>query len=256
MTFQYMSVDEAIKRTGVRMVVVGNVPSPWGEAAKGILHIKDIEWVAVRLVYDSEPLKQWAGQRSGPVLIYDGEPPRVGWAEILLLTERLAPKPSLLPKDAADRALAFGMAHEILGEQGLAWSRRLQLIQTGLNNAGGFPERVAKYLGKKYGYSPDAGANAGSRVAEVMRMLASRLTAQRQAGSRYYIGDGLTAVDIYSATCMAMFLPLPPEQCRMDVPTRGAFESRDAEIEAALDPILFEHRDRIYAERLELPLSL
>lgn len=41
--FEYVSVDEAIKRNGLRMVVVGDVPSPWGEAAKGILHIKGIE---------------------------------------------------------------------------------------------------------------------------------------------------------------------------------------------------------------------
>jgi glutathione S-transferase len=256
MTFQYVSVDDAIKRSGVRMVVVGGVPSPWGEAAKGILHIKNIAWAAVRLVYDSEPLKEWAGQRSGPVLMYGNEPPRAGWAEILLLSERLAPNPSLLPKQAADRALAFGLAHEMCGEQGLAWSRRLQLIHAGLNSNGGFPERVCKYLARKYGYSPEAGANAGSRVADVLRMLASRLKERRQAGSRYYIGDALTAVDIYSATCMALFMPLPPAQCQMDAPTRAAFESRDDGIEAALDPILFEHRDRIYAERLELPLSL
>ena len=81
MTFQYVSVDEAIKRSGVRMVVVGGVPSPWGEAAKGILHVKNIEWAAVRLVYDSEPLKEWAGQRSGPILVYNDERPRAGWAE-------------------------------------------------------------------------------------------------------------------------------------------------------------------------------
>jgi hypothetical protein len=31
------------------MVVVGEVPSPWGEAAKGFLHIKGVNWVAVRL---------------------------------------------------------------------------------------------------------------------------------------------------------------------------------------------------------------
>src|SRR6187549_610824 len=99
MTFQYASVDEAIKRGGLRMVVVGGVPSPWGEAAKGILHIKRIDWTAVRLVYDSEPLRAWAGQRSGPVAIYDDERPRAGWAEILLLAERLAPAPALLPKD-------------------------------------------------------------------------------------------------------------------------------------------------------------
>ena len=97
MPFDYVSVKEAIKRGGVRMVVVGDVPSPWGEAAKGILHIKGIEWVAVRLAYDSERLKEWAGQRSGPVLIYENERPRSGWAEILLLAERLAPSPSLLP---------------------------------------------------------------------------------------------------------------------------------------------------------------
>jgi len=67
------------------------------------------------------------------------------------------------------------LAHEICGEQGLAWSRRLQLIHAGLDNNGGFPERVSKYLAKKYGYGPEAGANSGSRVADVLRMLASRL---------------------------------------------------------------------------------
>jgi hypothetical protein len=72
MTVQYLGVEEAIKRGGLRMVVVGDVPSPWGEAAKGFLHIKGIEWAAVRLVYDSEPLKDWAGQRSGPVALLIG----------------------------------------------------------------------------------------------------------------------------------------------------------------------------------------
>jgi len=175
MTFAYVSVEEAIKRGGLRMVVVGGVPSPWGEAAKGILHIKGVEWVAVRLDYASEPLKTWAGHRSGPVAIYEDERPRPGWAEILLLAERLAPTPSLLPADPAERALVFGLAHEICGEAGLGWSRRLQLVHTGLQNAGGFPDRVAKYLGKKYGYSPAAGAAAGPRVAELVGMLVARL---------------------------------------------------------------------------------
>ncbi len=245
-----------MRRPDLRMVVVGDVPSPWGEAAKGILHIKSIEWAAVRLVYDSEPLKQWAGERSGPVAVYDNERPRPGWAEILLLAERLAPTPSLLPADPAERALVFGLAHDICGEGGLGWSRRLQLVHAGLQNAGGFPERVCKYLGKKYGYSPAAGAAAGARVAALLGMLTARLKAQQRAGSRYYVGDVLTAVDVYSATFAAMFAPLPPEQCRMDASTRAAFEAWDAQTEAALDPILFAHRDMMYAERLELPLSL
>ena len=149
MTFQYVSVDDAIRRGGLRMVVVGNMPSPWGEAAKGILHIKQIEWVAVRLAYDSEPLKAWSGQLNAPVVIHDDERPRAGWADILLLAERLAPAPSLLPADAAERALVFGLAHEICGESGLGWSRRLQLVHAGLQNTVGFPERVAKYLANR-----------------------------------------------------------------------------------------------------------
>lgn len=53
-----------------------------------------------------------------------------------------------------------------------------------------------------------------------------------------------------------MFAPLPQEQCAMDLVTRAAFETRDAQTEAALAPILLEHRDMMYAEHLELPLSL
>jgi glutathione S-transferase len=256
MTFQYVSVEDAIGRAGLRMVVVGGVPSPWGEAAKGIFHIKGLPWVAVRLAYDSDALKQWAGQRSGPVGIYDNERPRAGWAEILLLSERLAPAPALLPADAAERALVFGLAHELCGEAGLGWSRRLQLVHAGLHNSGGFSERVAQYLGKKYGYSPEAGAAAGVRVAQLLRMLAARLNAQRSAGSRYFVGDSLTAVDVYSAAFMAMFSPLPPEHCAMDAASRVAFELRDAATEAALEPALFEHRDMMYTRHLELPLSL
>jgi hypothetical protein len=59
----------------------------------------------------------------------------------------------------------------------------LQLIHAGLNDQRGFPERVCKYLGKK-------------------------------------------------------------------------FVLRDPRIEAALDPILLQHRDMMFAERSELPLPL
>ena len=256
MSFPYIGVEEARNRNGLRMVVVGNVPNPWGEAAKGILHIKGVAWAAVRLVYDSEPLREWAGQRSGPVAIYDNEQPRSGWAEILLLGDGLAPTPSLLPADPAERALVFGISHEICGEEGLGWSRRLQLIHAGVQKTGGFPEQVAKYLGRTYRYRPEAGVAATPRVAALLRMLAGRLQAQHEKGSRYYVGSSLTAVDVYSATFMALFDPLPHEQCEMAASIRAAFETRDAQTEAALAPILLRHRDMMYAEYLELPLSL
>ncbi len=256
MTVRYVNVDEAIQARGLRMMVVGEVPSPWGEAAKGIFHIKALDWAAVRMVYDSDALKTWAGRLSAPVAVFEDERPRSGWAAILLLAERLAPHPPLLPAEPAERALAFGFAHEICGEAGLAWSRRLQLVHAGLTDGAGFSPRVARYLGQKYGYGPEAGAAAGARVAALLRMLAARLNAQRRAGSRFYLGNALSAVDVYGATAMAVFRPLPPEQCRMNAGLRGAFESLDADTRAALDPILLEHRDMMYERYLELPLSL
>ncbi|WP_233886721.1 hypothetical protein [Paraburkholderia flagellata] len=256
MPLEYIDVETAVQRDGLRMVVIGGVPSPWSEAAKGILHIKGIEWAAVRLAYDSETLKQWAGELSAPVLMVGQERPRRGWAEILLLAERLVPTPSLLPADPAERALAFGLAHELCGESGLGWSRRLQLIHAGLQNSGGFPDRVAKYLGKKYGYSPQAGAAATGRVTALLVMLSARLKAQREAGSAYYIGNTVTAVDIYSASVLGLLRPLPHDVCPMDASVRTAFETRDPETDAALDPVLLEHRDLMYARHLALPLSL
>jgi glutathione S-transferase len=238
------------------MVVVGGLPSPWTEAAKGILHIKGIDWAAVRLAYDDEQLKAWAGQRSAPALIYEKERPRHGWSEILLFAERLAPSPALLPPDPAERTLVFGLAHEICGEEGLGWARRLQLIHSGLQGTGGFVEPVARYLGRKYGYTPETGAAAGARVVALLGMLASRLRAQRETGSRFLVGQALTAADIYSATFMAMFVPLPDQHCKMDARTRTTFETLDAPTKAAIDPILLEHRDMVYADFLELPLSL
>ena len=70
------------------------------------------------------------------------------------------------------------------------------------------------------------------------------------------IGDTLSAADVYSATFMAMFRPLPEEVCMMHPASRASFELLDAETAAALDPVLLEHRDMMYARHLELPLSL
>ena len=256
MSLDFISVEEAIGRRGLRLVVVGGIPSPWSEAAKGILHVKRIPVAAVRLAYDSPALKEWAGQRSAPVAVLDDEPPRDGWAAILLLAERLQPTPPLLPAAAANRALVFGLAHEICGEHGLGWSRRLQLVEAGLQGKGGFAPKVAAYIGKKYGYSPQAGQAATGRVIELLDMLAARLKAQHAAGSDYYVGDSLTAVDIYGATVLALLRPLPQDVCPMDPVTRAAFEFREPATDAALDEVLLRHRAMMYRRHLELPLAL
>ena len=133
MPIEFVDLDAAREAAGLRMVVVSGVPSPWGEAAKGILHVKGIPWKAVRLDQGDDAMAEWTGQRSGPVALLDDEAPRSGWIEILLLAERLAPSPPLLPRDPRERAQMIGWAHEICGEQGLGWVRRLQGVHTGLS---------------------------------------------------------------------------------------------------------------------------
>ena len=257
MPVDYVEFEEAREAPGLRMIVVMGVPSPWGEAAKGILHVKNIPWKAVRLDQGNDAMAEWAGgQRSGPVAFLDDEAPRDGWAEILLLAERLAPEPALLPRDAAERATLLGLCHEICGEQGLGWVRRLQGIHAGLQGETGFPKPVAAYLASKYGYRESDASTYVARTKELLALLSGRLHAQREIESPYYHGHTLTALDIYSATFMALVAPLPPEQCAIVEPMRAAFESIDPETASAVDPILLEHRDFVYAKHLELPLSI
>jgi len=256
MPIEYLDFEAARPRDGLRMVVVSGVPSPWGEAAKGILYVKQIPWVAVRLDTSNAAMMEWTGEASGPVAIHADEGPRPGWAEILLLAERLAPEPALLPNDPEARALAFGLSHEICGQMGLGWCRRNQGVHAALAGAGGFPKGIAAYLGPKYGYRAEEAESYDARVIEILGMLARRLHAQAKQGSPFYLGDVLSAVDIYSAAFMALFQPLPPPQCPLPEVLRAGFESMDPATATALDPILIAHRDHIYAEHLELPLSL
>ena len=256
MGFEYVSVEEAIGRDGLRMVVVGGVPSPWGEAAKGLFHLKRLDWVGVRLVHDSDALLQWAGERTGPVAVYGKEPPRPGWREILALAERLAPAPRLVPDDPAARDEVLAVAASICDRGGLTWTRRLQLVHAGLNGEPGFNARASAYLAKKYGHDGESGAAARGRVIDLLGALAARLGARHAAGSPYIVGDALSAADVYLATAMALFKPLPQEVCEMSPATRAAFEALDAPTAAALDPVLLAHRDMMYARHLALPLKL
>jgi glutathione S-transferase len=255
---EFVELEEAKARPGLRLVTVAGIPSPWSEAAKGLFHVKQIPLVGVRMQAGRPEVSAWTGVPNAPVAMYDDEPPRSGWAEILLLAERLAPEPRLIPAEPEQRALLFGLAHEICGEMGLGWARRLHGIHQSFESEGreGFALPIAQYLAPRYGYRPDNGVEARRRVSEVLGLLARRLRAQRDAGSRFYLGGELSALDLYSAAFMAMFRPLPPEQCPMPEMLRKAFETVDAATQEALDPLLFEHRDAVYRDCLELPMTL
>lgn len=254
----YLSVTEARELGGLRLVLSVGVPGPWGEAAKGVFHVKGLPYAAVAQFpgADNEDLMAWTGRANAPVAVYDREEARSGWAEILFLAERLAPEPRLIPEDASDRAWMFGLAHEICGEGGLGWSRRLMMIDSLLSaESGDAFRRAGEVLGARYGYSKEAAAEAPRRVAAVLGLLAGQLRRQRERGLGFLVGSSLSAVDLYWATFAALLRPLPGDLCPMPDYLRGWYEATGPVVDAALDPELLAYRERIYRNYLELPLK-
>ncbi|MGR8950279.1 MAG: hypothetical protein ACU84Q_19720, partial [Gammaproteobacteria bacterium] len=126
----YESFDELKDAAGLRMFLVAGTPSPWGQAAKAMLEYKGIgcrygAWIPGE---PNEELVAWSGIESGPIVVYEDEKPIDSWTDILFLLERIQPTPSLIPENATDRALMFGFSHEICGELGLGWNRRLAMF--------------------------------------------------------------------------------------------------------------------------------
>jgi glutathione S-transferase len=250
---EFVDLESAKRASGVRLVTVSGVPSPWSESAKGILRLLEIPFVAVRLEPGDKSVREWTRMRNAPVVMLEGEPARAGWAEILELAERIAPptSKSIVPTSAAERVRMFGLSHEVLGEGGLVWSARQLTIAKGLETDGarGFPTMVATYLGKRYGHASERAAAAEVRVSEGWTLLAEAL------GNReyFFFDDRPSALDVYAAAAVNLFALPSEDQCRMWPPIRAAFESmRGAMAEPPAS--LLALRERMYARHLELPI--
>jgi glutathione S-transferase len=256
----YASIAEAKNLSGLRLILGAYaVPGPWREACKGIFYVKKVPYVPVTAVgkdgSDGE-LREWTAQTSAPVAIWNDERPRSTWIEQLYLAERLVPTPALIPANIEDRVLMFGYCNEICGQNGFGWSKRLTMIHSTVANPKTDDATRAFWtrFGNKYGYSPAAAEAAPARMAEILRFLGARLEQQRAKGSKFFIGNQLSALDIYWATFAALIQPLPPEQCPMATAFRAFYTNKDPVVAAATSPLLLEHRDFIYREYLELPV--
>lgn len=251
-------MTEARRLPGMRLVLLEGLPSPWSQAAKGIFELKKIPYLHARATSDDPPglLREWTGQDSFPVAAWESEPPRSGWAEILLLAERIAPNPPLIPLDDIDRSLFFGLAHEICGEMGLGWCRRLVAIHEGLR--ANPTSLFLQHLGRKYGYrSPEVVPPARSRVVSILRQLDSLLDVRQRSGEGFFFfGSQLTALDVYWAAFSNFIEPLPADLCPMPEALRPFFMASDEETRAAFTPTLRSHRDFIFHDHLGLPMDL
>src|ERR1700682_6438640 len=211
---EYIDVERARAMTGLRLVLTPGVPGPWSEAAKSILHVKKLACVKVRqeLGGANRDLLDWTAQASAPVMVWNEERPRSIWNDQLYLVERLQPNPRLVPANIEDRALMFGYANEICGENGFGWSKRLSIIHQSTNSSNEAERR---------------------RIAGILNALSARLEQQRKRGSRFFIGDALSALDIYWATFAALIDPMPDELCAMSPAFRHAYTNTDPMLKSA-----------------------
>ncbi len=252
---RFSSIAQARAASGLRMACLRGVPSPWTEAAKGIFYVKGLDCLyAAQSVDEPEgAIAAWAGDASIPVVAYEAEKLRGGWAEILLLAERLAPEPALIPDAADDRALMFGLAHEICGEMGLGWAYRLLMIAQALGHSGesSFSPGVGNYLAPRYGFNPVHMRVAKARVIDLLGLFSQRI-----ANRRYLLGNSLTALDIYWATFANLLIPLPESELPARPAIRAAYTCHDDEILGAVSTELRALQRRVYETHLELPVPL
>jgi glutathione S-transferase len=252
---KYLSVEEAIDMTGLRLVLTAGVPGPWGESAKAILAYKQLEYTPVYQQGGGEnaALRQWTGQTSAPVAVCEDLPPACHWLDLLMLAERLAPEPPLVPLDCSDRIQVLGLSALIAGMDGFGWHRRLQMLAPMLTLAE--PPEFAVRLGRKYGWSEPALAASTARLQAISAELDSRLARQAAVGSDYLVGTTVSAADFYWANFAGMLKPLGPEVNPMPDYMRASVESGDAATLACLTSRLEAHRDRMYERHIALPLD-
>ena len=251
----YKTVAEAKDLPGLRLALTIGGPAPWSQAAKSILEVKHIPYVPVaqHAGEANAELVAWTGHRNAPVAVYDTEPARTGWYEILLLAERLAPTPSLLPSEIEDRALMIGLSNELCGEQGFTWQARHIMFDTVIKLQGDAFKQSP--MVSAYDYSADNAAAAPAKIVPILRALSARLHAQQRAGSSYFIGSQLTALDLYWANMSQVIDPYPPDKNPMPDFFRSIWAPVRQAVESAVDPVLIAHRDFIFEQHLSLPLD-
>jgi len=249
--FEVVELPAARAASGVRIVVVSALPSPWSEGAKALFHLAEVPMRWVHFKRDDAELAAWTRAHNAPVVFYDDEPPRASWADQLALAARLGGE-LVIPR--GERVRTFGLASEVIGEDGLAWSSRYLMIDASLRSDGarGFPLPVTQYLVPKYGRAEGGAAGARARVAGVLEHFAREL----ERSGPFLCGDRASAADAYLATTMTLLCAdLATEAPSTLPPLVAAIAAMREDLALEIPPSLVEHRKRVFAH-LPQPIPL
>lgn len=255
----FISLDEAAAMTtGTRVTFIPGIPALYAEALKNVCYLKGVPLVRAlhpMMGVDRDTgqdrqarLYELTSQTSIPTMFHDQERPRNVWLEQLGLAERIgAPDaPKLIPDDFEARVEVMGLCEVVLGEDGMVWNMRILADSP---------------LAQKYGYSEAASAAAPGKVAEVLQLIDRRLAAQAQKGSRYLVGDSVTAADVYWATMSMSVLVPPPEIMPLTQQNQGMLKyfAKNGQIPViaeALTDRIGEHQRYILTTYCEIPAVL
>ncbi len=258
-TPEFITLDEAAAmKTGTRVTFIPGIPALYAEALKNICFVKGVP--LIRALHPMMGVDKATGQdrqarlyeltsqTSIPTMFHDEERPRNVWIEQLALAERIgAPgAPKLIPEPYEQRVEVFGLCAVVLGEDGLVWNMRI---------IGDSP------LAQKYGYSEEASAAAPGKIAEVLKLLDGRLAAQAQKGSRYLVGETVSAADVYWATMSIGVLVPPPEIMPLTQQNKGMLKyfAKNGQIPIiaeALTERIEQHQRYILSTYCETPAVL
>ena len=256
---EFIPLEEAARMTtGTRVTFIPGLQALWAEALKNICYVKKIPVIRVLHPFmgvdketgkdRQEKLYELTSQTSLPTMFYNDERPRSNWTEQLALAERTgaSDSPALIPGDFRQRVEMFGLCAIVLAEDGLIWNMRI--LADGP-------------LGRKYGYSAEASAQAPDKMAEIMRVIDAQLQVQIERGSEYLVGDAVSAADIYWATMSTAVIPAPPEIMPRTKQNEGllanvAAVSQILQLKSALTDRLEKQRDYILTTYCETPAVL
>ena len=255
----FISLQEAAKmKEGTRITFIPGIQAIYAEALKNICYVKQIKIIRVlhpfmgtdkKTVKDRQAdLYSLTSQTSLPTMLHNEERPRNVWIEQLSLAERIGSSDSinLIPENFIERAEMFGLCAVVLGEDGLVWNMRI--LSDGP-------------LARKYGYSEEANLKAPKKMAEIIRLIDLQLKKQEEKGSKYLIGNKISAVDIYWSTISMTILPASLEIMPKTKQNEGMlifFESNSKipEIKEVLSNRILSHRDYILKTYCETPAVL
>ena len=256
---EFITLDEAAKmQEGTRITFIPGVQALYAEALKNICYVKKIPIIRAlhpMMGIDKETgedrqarLYELTSQTSLPTMLHNEERPRNVWTEQLALAEAIgAPdSPLLIPEDFESRVDMFGLCAVVLAEDGLVWNMRIM-------NDGP--------LGRKYGYSEAASAAAPAKVAKVLALLDRRLQSQAEQGSKYLVGNAVSAADIYWATMSMCVTATPPDLMPVTQQNQGmlkffAANAKNPVIAEALSPRIEDHQRYILTTYCETPAVL